>query len=655
MLQQVASALGPRPPLFGKDEVSIPKNATLIFEHPSIASGPLYIHSGATAIKWAYHLNTQSTPTIGGEVVQVISALVGPIQISGQAAGLKTNKTGQLDPNSEIKGWLDHGTKKAYSPNDELEAIVSWFREYMTLAGSNVRGNQLRNERAITFSYPERGWIFYIQVTNLDGFRYDSTVIAPEWSITAEIVNDNALDYLAGVTMSSFTDDVFTNQQLVGKIGLSAFASSKTETDNPNFGQTGDFGSTNPFLNPELSPSAIEAAKKMGDNFQGLVAAWATGDFAHMGFGALLDNGALPKNVDSAYQQLFGTTVLGSLPGNSGFGTDIPSGTITYGGPANPITKDQIVLDIASTFESVGIPGKVGVAVALDEAGSSLSPDARQPDGDFAMGLFQTFPNGAGGTYSKAALSLALANKQDPVTKYYSVGQQIQDASKWFKAAKDKYYSSQTFDSTTSNETLATFAGIAQGHQGDPTYTQKILVQLGNAASLVAAAQQANPVGGAASGVRLTIINWANKAIQSSNMGYSEGCRRDVENMPPGSWPPTGDCSSTIALIYCWGTDKNHVYATNGSTFNGTTTATIWSTWASREIQPAQARAADLIIWGNNPGDSVHVDMLLEDWNGDQTQLFQHGSGVPHVQGYAGEHQYFTGIGKPPHFFRILP
>jgi hypothetical protein len=638
--------------LSGVDGFNLKSDPAIVFSHPAVPQGPLYIHSGANAIKWAYKLNTVATPTIGGEVVQVLSAMVGPMQIQGQTAGLKTTKSKVLTK-GEVRGWKSFDGKDNISPNHELESIVQWFRAYMEVAGSTTRGNQRRDERAVHFMYPARGWDFWIIPTSIDGFRYDATVISPQWSITAEIISDNALNFFAGVTMSSFNDDVLTNQSLIGKLGLSAFANSGTENDNSAFGQTGDAGSTDPFLNPELSPSAAEAAKKMGDNFQSLVAAWSSGTFQDFGFGALLDNGALPKNVDQVYQDLFGTSFLGRIPGASGPGTGNVSGSTVYGGPQNPTTKDDLVLDISAQFEAKGIPGKVGVAVSLVETGGSLNPDDRQAGGDFAMGLFQTFPNGAGGTYHKAQLTDAINNKDKPVTNYYPASLQIADASSWFAAALGN-------DSLNlaSNEALAEFAHKAQG-AGDPNYTAKVLAQLGNAASMISAAQAKNPVGGAASGVRLSVINWANKLLtyaqQTGQPTYSQSGRRDVENITPGDFSSLqpDDCSSCIAALYCWGTNNNHAFGLNGKSFNGTTTGTIWATWNSQVISPQAARAGDLIVWGSAPGE--HVDMLMEDWTGDSTQLFGHGSGVPHVGDYAGNFSYFQGRGLSPFFFRVLP
>jgi hypothetical protein len=650
----VLAAPAPRPPLGGIDEISIPANATLIFEHSALRIPKLYIHSGANAIQWAYHLNTVSTPTIGGEVIQVLSATVGPMTISGQTAGLRTGTNAGIDTAKQVKGWRDVGDRHAYTPNDELREIVRWFRDYMTRAGALVSGQQFRDEAAVIFTYPERGWKFYIQPTKIDGFRYDSTVVSPEWSITAEVVSDNALDYFGGVTMNSYTDDLITDQRLLTQIGLSAFSSGQTETANPNFGQDGDHGSTNPFLNPDLSPYASALAKTMGDNFKALVAAWSTGDFMHFGFGSILDTNANAlKNVDAAYTALFGTTFFGSLPGNTSPGSQ-GAGSTVYGGPANPNTKDAIILDLVTSFEAVGIPGKVPVAVVWDETGGNFSPDARQPNGDFAMGLFQTFPLGKGGAYSKAALTNAINNKQDPVTKYYPSGTQISDAVKWWVVAMNQHYPNGI--AGFSDAQLAAFAAIAQGH-GNDGYAQKVENLFGNAQTAINAAAAANSQGGAASGVRLGVINWAYKLIAYFNTNgkptYSEGCRRDVENITPGDFSamPTMDCSASIALLYAWGTNNNRAYGLNNGTFNGTTTQTIWNTWRTRIIDQTQARAGDIIVFGKD-GDvaSQHAEMFVQDYAGDGTLVFSFGSNPPKIAPFSQEK-----TGAAYRVFRILP
>lgn len=651
--------------LKGVDQIKTPGDSTLIFEHPAVTQGPLYVRSGATAIKWAYNLNTKSTPTIGGEVVQILSAFVGPIQITGQTAGLSTNRSSRLAQN-QIKGWQKINGKDNYSPFDELRSIILWFEEYMEKAGATTRDTTKRNELAVKFTYATRGWVFYIMPTSISGFRYDNQTIAPEWSLAAEVVNDNALDFFSGVTMSSFNDDLITNQDLLGQIGISAFAKSKTETANPAFGQTGSFGSTDIFLNPQLGPSAVALATKMGDNFQALVAAFSNSPqagFQDFGFGALLDNGVLPKNVDQVYSSLFGNTFLGQiqLQGTAQGGGG--SGTQTYGTTSNN-PKDTVAVLIANAFSAAGMPPELGLAIALHESG--LNPDARSANdggpGIDGVGLFQAHnPGGADG--SQACRLASSVDRSSPPTKNYPMATQIANAVKWIGAAKPSGFPSTNL----TTDQLAQWAFTAQRGvnytNGDSTTgscTTTFASQIAQAQSMISsftASATSN-----ATGLRASVLGWASKMLayaqQTGKPPYSESARRDMEDITPGDFSALNagcDCSSTIALLYAWGTNNNHKYGLNGNSFNGVTTVTMWATWAAQEIPKEQAKAGDLVIYGTSPSTSVHVNMFMEDWNGDNTTLFQHGTSFPHTDTWAGELSYFSSNGHPAHVFRVLP
>lgn len=456
--------------LGGVDQIPIPLDAVLRFSHPGVeavlGTGPLYVHSGANAIKWVYTLNTNVTPTIAGQVVQVLSATAGPMQISGQTAGLKTNQAGKLTA-GEIRGWSDNGGSN-FSPYHELKAIADWFRTYMELAGSTKWGNLDRDQRAIQFTYSARQWTFYIAVTQFEGFGYDKSTVSPEWAITGEIVSDNALDYFAGVTMSSFTDDLISNQQLNAQIGLSAFANSKTETANAAFGQTGT--GTDPFVNPSLGDSPASVGKRFGDNFQGLVAAWSMGNFFTFGFNALGDQNGLPPALSGS---------VGSGNQNNGNGTGTGSNPPPVGNPTN---QTQIVTDINSTFENYNIPGKLGVATAMVE--SNLDPDKRAANdggtGIDGVGLFQAH---YGGRVSDQEVQDASVNhRSDPPTKWYPAGDQIADAGSWFnRFAKQN---GANYEQATDDE-LADLAVTAQGPQNTAAYKESILANLAAAQKLI--------------------------------------------------------------------------------------------------------------------------------------------------------------------------
>lgn len=513
-------------PLHGIDEISLPSNSMLIFSHHAVQKKgkpvPLYIYSGAMAIQWAYALNTQSTPTIGGEVVQVLSCSAGPMSITGKTAGLTTNKNALLDPKF-VPGWQPKGTQQPYTPNHELFAIMSWFREYMEHAGANTFGNVRRDERAIRFQYPERGWDFWIMVTNLSGFRYDREVIAPEWSLTAEIVTDNALDYFEGLTMNSFQDYLISNLAVSGQIGLSPFALSTTQTNNAAFGNTGGLGSQDPFLNPQLSNSLVDP-KQIGANFQTLVASWTSGntDFLNGVFSALADNSTNPQTAGSVYDNLFGGDFLGK-PSS----TSTAAGAATVGAAAGAnatgtlsyTTPSDLAYAISTAFQTAGIPGYVGVAAALQE--SSLNPDRTQDactSPVCGIGLFQVNGDGSGRD-SSSSVKLAGQNRvyestQGNITPYYPASMQITAAAQWFSS-----YASQIDFTTASATDIGNWIKTVQG-AGDPNYAAEVSAKFSQAKQLIAdGATRAAATNPSVLGSFITYDQgdprWANHAIYS--------------------------------------------------------------------------------------------------------------------------------------------
>lgn len=124
-------------------------------------NGMLYINTGADAIRWSYNLNTMTYPTFGGEVVQILSANIGDLNVTG--------------------------TTGNYSI---LEDIYLWFMVYMSIATQGWRdsGTSGHNEDPVTMWYPVREWLFKIRPKTLPGFRLATDVVAPSWQITASVV-----------------------------------------------------------------------------------------------------------------------------------------------------------------------------------------------------------------------------------------------------------------------------------------------------------------------------------------------------------------------------------------------------------------------------------------------------------------------------------
>ena len=351
------------------------KNKPLIFEHPSI-DRKLTIPTGASQINWQYQLNTNVQSTYGGEVSQILSAYVGPLTITGQTRD-----------------------------NNQLDAIYEWFLEYMQIAGLHNR-----TERAIKFTYPERGWVFYIQVNKLPNFLRRFGQIGVPWMIQAEIVADNDINYLAAYSMNGITggDQLFDPSMI-------------------------DIGFRNRDPRNDPRGNDLSWANNLGNNFQSLLGSWATGDFHHWGFDILKDSSQneLKSTASDYFTQAFGTDFISGKPQNNSIG-----GTSTYLGNPNPMDMPSIVALIVSDFESRGTPGVLGVAVADLESGFNPNAPGTGRSPSAFVGLFQTNNNGRGKAFNDAALTRVANNPQDPVTKYYPSGMQIGDASRWFPSYK---------------------------------------------------------------------------------------------------------------------------------------------------------------------------------------------------------------------------
>lgn len=131
----------------------------VVFSHPSV--GQLNVPLSPDEITWSYGLNTNSYPTYGGEVVQILSMYVGDMKISG--------------------------TVRSY---DQIEEIYKWFTLYMQQA-TQGRNSASYDMTPVSFEYLNRGWKFQIMPKSLPGFKYGRDIVAPQWNIEAAVVEFN--------------------------------------------------------------------------------------------------------------------------------------------------------------------------------------------------------------------------------------------------------------------------------------------------------------------------------------------------------------------------------------------------------------------------------------------------------------------------------
>lgn len=243
------------------------------FSHPLL--GPLNISVNPDQVTWAYGLNTVSYPTYGGEVVQILSVYFDDVTISG--------------------------TVSTYA---EMELIYSWFIAYMQFA-TQGRDHPHHDQHPVTFSYPERNWVFQLWPKSLPNFKYGREIVAPTWSVIS------AVSELAGAEPNSLSN-LIKNASFDTKTADIALFGKATA----DFGRTGDL-TKNPWASPDSDPTK---PKDM------TVAAWLSKEATQLGdsFGHFL----------SSYQ----ANATLTLPQFSKLGISKPAPAAT-GGPNSKPTK----------------------------------------------------------------------------------------------------------------------------------------------------------------------------------------------------------------------------------------------------------------------------------------------------------------------------
>lgn len=231
--------------------------ASAHFSHPDL--GTLTTDNGIDGAEWAYGLNTQTYPTYGGEVVQILSVYIDDLTLKGSC-----------------------------STYTQLEAVYHYFSSYMQIATQgrtgtpNVSKGTSYNLTPITFTYPERDWHFSIYPKSLPGFGYGSETIFGIWQLTANIRDDS----------NELTD-------IKKAIQDHAVAQQMGEFQNLNDMISPDSGdpNTDPFQTFTQGTAAAESAiGSYADFFSSLVSGYQNGDFISLTGG----QGSSPANTSKA-------------------------------------------------------------------------------------------------------------------------------------------------------------------------------------------------------------------------------------------------------------------------------------------------------------------------------------------------------------------
>lgn len=131
----------------------------LIFEDDRGTGEKLEIAIKPDQIEWGYGLNTQVTPTYGGEVIQILSAYIENMTVTGQV--------------------------RTYN---KAEEIFNWFVK--RIEGATQSG-EFRRQEGVKMFYPERQWQFRVLPLSIGPLKYGRDIVVPEWSATFHVVQSD--------------------------------------------------------------------------------------------------------------------------------------------------------------------------------------------------------------------------------------------------------------------------------------------------------------------------------------------------------------------------------------------------------------------------------------------------------------------------------
>ena len=216
-------------------------------------AGTLTIDTGVDMSSWGYGLNTQTYPTYGGEVVQILSVYIEDLTLSG--------------------------TVSSYA---QLETIYRYFAKYLIAAtqGHNktATANESYNLDPMIFTYGARNWKFFIYPKSLPGYTMQRGAVGPQWQLQAHVIDDSpdlsvikdGIKAAATKSIASVIDPVLP--RATGIFNLTGNISPKYGNPNADPFQTSD-----PFVRQEAAQ-----ASQWADFYNSLIPAYMKGDFSSL-------------------------------------------------------------------------------------------------------------------------------------------------------------------------------------------------------------------------------------------------------------------------------------------------------------------------------------------------------------------------------------
>jgi len=181
----------------------------------------LIVNTGANSVYWNYNLNTQTYPTYGGEVVQILSCSISDVEIEG-----------------ECRNYI------------QMEDIYNFFVTYMQFASQGISNKPIKYlGNPMRMRIPSRGWNLKLVPKSVPGFKLGTEVVAPSWKVTAQVFEDD--DTISGQILSSIARKYYGTPDITIQ---QAMDSTSTLSE---IGYYPDSG----FVNPNMSLGDTKGAK----------------------------------------------------------------------------------------------------------------------------------------------------------------------------------------------------------------------------------------------------------------------------------------------------------------------------------------------------------------------------------------------------------
>jgi hypothetical protein len=248
-------------------------------------------------IKWSYGLNTQTTPTYGGEVIQILSAFISDMTVGGQV--------------------------RTYS---QAEKIYEFFVDKLTQA---TQQGKFKHQKGVTMYYPERDWTFKLLPLALSPLKYGRDIVVPEWEVRFHVMQ-------ADQDVISLITEQESVKALANRFGVPSLFGQATgnigwEEDDPFRSPIPDDKKLNDFYKDLIGGETVRyQASDLGDWFNNLIPSYLQGnfddlsaDYSRPSFGQSNNNRTQGRNSGiKANEAYVKARTKGSIPWEKGGGNN---------------------------------------------------------------------------------------------------------------------------------------------------------------------------------------------------------------------------------------------------------------------------------------------------------------------------------------------